>query len=78
MIERREAHNDQRDRATIAHAQRAGWLSPTLRYAFLRPNDEPLLWIPDAVAGLVAAALADPRRGQIRSVGRVRLVEVDP
>jgi len=39
-------------------AQKAGHLTRELRYAFERPNREPLLWLPDLVAGTVSYSRA--------------------
>jgi hypothetical protein len=55
VIESRQEHNDRRDRRTILSAQRSRRASPTLKYSFARPSDEPLLWLPDALAGATAA-----------------------
>jgi hypothetical protein len=38
---------------------RSGQVSPLLRYEFALPNDEPLLWLPDIVAGTVTKAVGD-------------------
>jgi hypothetical protein len=51
VIESRQARNDQKDRRTIVAAQKVGEASPDLRYSFRGPKDEPLLWLPDAIAG---------------------------
>lgn len=50
-IEGRQQRNDQRDRRTILRSQKGGETSPALRYRFPRPDEEPLLWIADAIAG---------------------------
>lgn len=42
------------DRVHIVRVQRAGYLAAGLRYTFGRPLQEPLLWLPDLVAGAVA------------------------
>lgn len=39
-------------------AQRAGHVTAALRYSFALPLQEPLLWLPDLVAGAVAYARA--------------------
>lgn len=49
----------------IAHARRTGWISRDLRYAFRRPGDEPLLWLPDIVSGALMRALADQDGGYL-------------
>lgn len=48
-----------KDRQTIIQAKQA---AESLIYRFERPDAEPLLWLPDAVAGAVSAAEAQERR----------------
>jgi hypothetical protein len=55
LIESRQPHNDRADRQVIAAAQRSGGASPDLDYHHARPLSEPLLWLPDALAGAVMA-----------------------
>lgn len=69
MFASRERHNDRKDQATIGHAQRAGKASSGLRFDFARPNDQCLLWLPDAVAGAVSAAFADGQVGGVEQLG---------
>ena len=59
VIESRGAQ-DQDDRRTVVTAQKAGNSDPTLRYSFARPLEEPLLWLPDAIAGAVSACEVEP------------------
>jgi hypothetical protein len=47
---------DAKDRAVLGHLHRSGWAGAELRYAFTPPQQEPLLWVADVVAGAVAAA----------------------
>lgn len=49
-------NRDRDDRAHILRAQKAGHCSRELRYGFALPLQEPLLWLPDLVAGAVAYA----------------------
>lgn len=58
MIESRQAHNDQLDRQSIVWAQKTGWAATDLHYRFARPREEPLLWAADAMAGAIAAQVA--------------------
>lgn len=53
------AERDAEDRAHIGNLRRAGHVPLDLGYAFARPKDEPLLWLPDTVAGAVSLALDD-------------------
>jgi hypothetical protein len=55
-FESRQSHNDQIDRATIIGLQRSRIGSPSLFYDFKTPVDEPLLWLPDVMAGAIAAS----------------------
>jgi hypothetical protein len=55
-FESREPHNDQIDKATIIGLQRSRIASPSLVYDFKTPLDEPLLWLPDVMAGAIAAS----------------------
>jgi hypothetical protein len=49
-------NRDRDDRAHIVRAQKAGHCSRSLTYGFELPLQEPLLWLPDLVAGAVAYA----------------------
>jgi len=62
VIETREPHGDRKDRRTIGHARRDGRASPDLVYRFLRPTEEPLLWLPDALAGAAGSDWAGESR----------------
>ncbi len=54
VIERREDRLlNTADRQTILDAQHAGMASPSLVYRFELPKAEPLLWVPDAMAGAI-------------------------
>jgi len=59
VIESR-GEQDQDDRRTAVAAQRAGNADPELRYSFARPLEEPLLWLPDAIAGAASACELEP------------------
>lgn len=49
-------NRDRADRAHIVRAQKARHVSAWLTYGFALPLQEPLLWLPDLVAGAVAHA----------------------
>lgn len=51
--------DERKDRREIMGAQRAGVASPSLTYCHARPKDEPLLWLPDALAGAIGMSIAD-------------------
>jgi len=59
VLETRGRGNDEHDRRTIAQAERAGHASRGLRYRFSTPYADPLLWIPDLLAGVIAHARAE-------------------
>ncbi|WP_328330701.1 hypothetical protein OHA70_09445 [Kribbella sp. NBC_00382] len=61
-FESRQAVPDSRDRRLVDSARRKGLLSYNLAIDFARPVQEPMLWLPDVVAGAVTAAqLGEPR-----------------
>lgn len=62
LIESRQHVNDVKDRQVVAAAVAARRISPDLNYAHTGPDQEALLWLPDALAG---AAMA-----QVRGDGR--------
>jgi hypothetical protein len=81
LDQRTETLNERNRRLVNALAVR-GVLSPSLRVGFQRSFDgvdgELLLWIPDVVAGAVAAACGDGRREYLEPIAhQVVEVEVD-
>ena len=58
-IESRHDALNRRDQKMIDALRQRGTLSPKTSVGFARPYEEPMLWIPDAVAGAVGGA----RRG---------------
>jgi len=61
-LESRSAAPDRRDIKLVDSARNKGLMPLELQVRFGRPKEEPMLWIPDAVAGAVTAAeLGDPR-----------------
>ncbi len=61
---------DANDRRFLLGEQRANRLPLALQYEFGHPNQEPLLWVPDAVAGAIAAALAGGETRYLEAFGR--------
>lgn len=59
VIESRREPLDSRDRRELIAGQRAGLVAQALAHRHDLPDKEPLLWIADAVAGAMAAAIAD-------------------
>jgi hypothetical protein len=74
VFESRQERNDRRDRRSILRAQHTGMASSTLRYTFERPIVEPLLWLPDGVAGAVGASRVDSE--DYLDLLKVEIVEV--
>jgi hypothetical protein len=62
VFESRQERNDRRDRREVMTAQKAGVADPDLVYRHGRPKEEPLLWLPDAVAGTVGEHVAHGNR----------------
>lgn len=62
VLESRQEHNDRKDRREVGNAQRAGLVPSSLVYRHDRPKDEPLLWLPDAVAGAAGVSIIDADR----------------
>jgi hypothetical protein len=58
VFERRHEELDARDRAMVAALRRQRTLPPWLRVSWVAAADEPLLWLPDIVAGAASLAAA--------------------
>lgn len=56
-LESRTAAQDLRDRRLVDSARRKRLVSPEVQVRFARPVGEPMLWLPDAVAGAMSAAV---------------------
>jgi hypothetical protein len=74
VLETRQRHRDAADDRMIGFARRAGWTTRQVPYAFARPDAEPLLWLPDVVAGACARACVDDDRTYLDALGTVTLV----
>ncbi|MFC5829204.1 hypothetical protein [Nonomuraea insulae] len=62
VFERRDSELDQRDHKLVEVLQGRHAMPPRLRLAWCSPMLEPLLWLPDIVAGAKALAeRGDPR-----------------
>jgi hypothetical protein len=61
-LESRNATPDLRDLRLVDYARDKGLIPRGFKVGFARPRDEPMLWIPDVVAGAsTAARLGEPR-----------------
>jgi hypothetical protein len=61
-LESRRSQQDRSDLRLFDSARGKGLISRNLSIDFAQPTDEPMLWLPDAVAGAVTAAqLGEPR-----------------
>jgi hypothetical protein len=56
-MESRSSAPDRRDVRLVDSARSKGILPASLMVRFARPTEDPMLWIPDAVAGAVTAAV---------------------
>ena len=56
-LESRTATQDRRDLRLVDSARRKGLVSHEVQVRFARPSGEPMLWLPDAVAGAMSAAV---------------------
>lgn len=78
IIESRHAERDGKDQQVIAAFTRQGVASAAMDIRHGRPTEEPLLWLPDAVAG----AVGDDRCGEpsplMRLGASARVIEVEP
>lgn len=59
LFESRRSAQDPEDKKLIAAAIRSQQLEPGLVYGFGYPSSDPLLWLPDLVAGAVSRARFD-------------------
>lgn len=57
VTESRGAPADRHDSKTVVNAIKADVAAPDLVYVHRRPREEPVLWLPDAVAGAAATGL---------------------
>lgn len=55
-LESRDAVGNRRDLAMVASLRNTRVLPDSIRVDHARPLDEPMLWLPDSIAGAVAAA----------------------
>lgn len=69
---------DRRDTRTISAARKSGHYPERMKFDFLPPANEPLLWAADAIAGVVSAHAAgeDSRHFHAMPAGKVQLVEL--
>jgi hypothetical protein len=78
VLERRQASGDRRDSRTIQAAKAAKRADPALRWSFVRPDDEPLLWLADAVASAMSSVAAGAAGGEgYRALLGPGLTEID-
>jgi hypothetical protein len=68
VIESRGRYGDAEDRKVIGRAQRSGHASQQLIYQFESARN-PLLWVPDAIAGAVASSFADGDDRYLKQLG---------
>ena len=74
-IESRGPHNDRLDRMTLIEARRRSAVAPDVSYVHRHPDEEPLLWLADGLAGAARADLV-LRRGRWLQLLPAGLLEV--
>ena len=77
-LESRAAAQDKRDLRLIDSARRKRLISHDLTVTFARPSEDPMLWLPDAVAGAMSAVVLEEDRwltamGEAITVHRVEV-----
>lgn len=73
VLESRHTERDRHDLTSIGQFRNAGYLSRRLTVSHERPLQEPLLWLPDIIAGVVG----DHRCGENDLIDRIRsLIEL--
>lgn len=60
VFEARERRQNDKDATTLSAIVSAGVGGPDFRFTFGRPGDEPLLWLPDTLAGMAGTRLTRP------------------
>lgn len=60
VFESRETSQNAKDARTLRSISRADVAGPDFRYTFARPLDEPLLWLPDTIAGACGTSFTEP------------------
>jgi hypothetical protein len=79
VFESRDGPLNNRDAATIANARRAGQAPKGMKFDFGDPYEEPLLWLPDAIAGATGSHLIGEGSGYFQGLPATRkLVVLDP
>lgn len=64
-----------RDMRMVDACRSKGLITPGIRVDIAQPSEEPLLWLPDAVAGAVGAA-RDGQPEYLALIGEVTIIEV--
>ncbi|HEX4212298.1 MAG TPA: hypothetical protein VIA06_03090 [Candidatus Dormibacteraeota bacterium] len=79
VLESRSGHSDRMDQAILGWGRRAGLCPARLACDFGLPGEEPLLWIPDSIAGAIGQSLSGDRGFLLGLGGRAPIVhEVFP
>lgn len=72
VIESRHGHGDRRDRITVMSALNSRTAPPNLAYSWAEPGAEPVLWMADAIAGMVRVNINAPTyANELRRLGTV-------
>src|SRR5699024_2754930 len=68
-LESRQAVLNRRDQETVEAARGSRIITRKLNVKHAQPVDEPMLWLPDAVAGMTTAVLRDNNVGWLDTLG---------
>ena len=78
LLESRHSALNAKDKTMAAALYSKGAISAALRVGFALPNQEPMLWLPDAVAGIVNAYRSGDDGGLRQIVGRaIREIDIE-
>ncbi|HEY5244898.1 MAG TPA: hypothetical protein VIJ60_04465 [Acidimicrobiales bacterium] len=78
IFEGRDEPLNNRDAATIANARRAGQAQERMTFDFGDPRREPLLWLPDAIAGAAGAHIIGEGSEHFLALPSRRLLVLGP
>jgi hypothetical protein len=76
-LETRHSALNERDMKLVEALRGKRSVSPGIRVGFSRPKDEPMLWVPDAVAGAVNAAASGGDTDAIEGFGEIEIINLN-
>lgn len=76
-LETRHSALNERDLRLVEALRGKRSVSLGIRVEFARPKEEPMLWVPDAVAGAVNAAASGADTGALEGFGEIEMITVN-